>query len=154
MLPINAGIQNLGTAASLGGRQGWWTMIGAGVPVANRTANAQFNSTSTLQVMTEITDAIQIAGYYKTVQISNTANISNALRLDSTISSVLMIANAPQMLTLDWNIEGNANFAIYEMGMAIRWADTGHSNANVFTGTSLLSSPSAWTYNDIGWLVP
>ena len=156
MLPVNAGIQDLGTGASLGGRQGWWTMIGAVVPVANRTANAQFNSTSTLQVMTEIDGPIQIAGYYKTVQLSNTANISNALRLDSTISTVLALGTAPQMLTLDWNIEGNANFAIYEMGMAIRWVDaTGaNSNANVFTGTSLLSTPSGWTYNDIGWLVP
>lgn len=156
MLPVNAGIQDLGTAASLGGRQGWWTMIGAQVPVANRTANAQFNSTSTIQVMTEIDGPIQIAGYYKTVQLSNTANISNALRLDSTISSVLALGDAPQMLTLDWSIQGNANFAIYEMGMAIRWVDTtgAHSNANVFTGTSLLSSPNGWTYNDIGWLVP
>jgi len=154
MTPTNAGIQDLGTAASLGGRQGWWTMIGSQVPVGDRIANAQFNCTSTLQVMTEITDAIQFAGYYKTVQISNTANISNALRLDSTISSFIMVANAPQMLTLDWNIEGNANFAIYEMGMAIRWPDAGHSNANVFTGTSLLTKPSGWLYNDIGWLVP
>ena len=153
MLPTNAGIQDLGTAASLGGRQGWWTMIGAIVPVANRTANAQFNSSSTLQIMTEATDAIQISGYYKTVQISNTANISNALRLDSTTSSVIAVANFPQMLSLDWNIEGNANFAIYEMGVAIRWYPSG-SNANVFTGTSLLSSPDGWTYNDIGWLVP
>ena len=153
MLPTNAGIQDLSTAASLGGRQGWWTMIGAIVPVANRTANAQFNSSSTLQIMTEATDTIQISGYYKTVQISNTANISNALRLDSTTSSVIAVANFPQMLSLDWNIEGNANFAIYEMGVAIRWYPSG-SNANVFTGTSLLSSPDGWTYNDIGWLVP
>jgi hypothetical protein len=57
------------------------------------------------------------------------------------------------MLTLDWNIQGNANFAIYEMGVAVRWAPSG-SNANVFTGTSLITQPSAWTYNDIGWLVP
>jgi hypothetical protein len=153
MLPTNAGIQDLGTAASLGGRQGWWTMIGVGVPTANRTANAQFNSSSTLQIMTEATDTIQISGYYKTVEISNTANISNALRLDSTTSSVTAVADFPQMLTLDWNIQGNANFAIYEMGVAIRWYPSG-SNANVFTGTSLLSSPDGWDYANVGWLVP
>ena len=156
MNPLNAGIQDLGTAASLGGRQGWWTMIGSIVPTANRTANAQFNSTSTIQVMTEIDGPIQIAGYYKTVQLSNTANISNALRLDSTISTVLALGAAPQMLTLDWNMKGNANFAIYEMGVAIRWIDTtgANSNANVFSGTCLLSSPNGWVWDGLGWLVP
>lgn len=153
MNPDGAGVQDISTILSLGGRDGWWTLIGAAVDTGNRTANTQFNNFSSVQVISDVDCSIQIAGWYKSQEIANSANISNALKLDSTLDSYQLFAGVPKMLNLTWDIQANANFAIYDMGMAAR-VDTTSSNVVVLFGTSLTSKPNGWKYDGLYWLRP
>ena len=148
--PDNAGIQDLGTAVSLGGRAGWWTVIGAGIDSGNRVANAQFNNYSSIQVYPTANMTVQVAGWYKQQQISNTANISNAYKPDTTITCVELVANRPQILELDWDVEGNSTYAIYDMGMCVRAIGSG--NLIVLMGKSLTTKPNSWDYANIYWI--
>jgi hypothetical protein len=153
-IPDNAGIQDISTAVPLGGRQGWWTIVGTGVNAAYRTANTQINNSSSIQVIADGDVVLQAAGWYKIQQIANAANISHALRLDSTINSTLCYANIPFVINLNWNIDANATFAIYEVGMAIRALAATTGNVVVLTGTSLTTTPNGWDYNNIYWITP
>jgi len=150
--PDGAGIQNIATVVNMGGRAGWWTIIGAGIPAGEYLANAQFNNFSTTQVISDADIEIQIAGWYKQIEVANTANISDAIKPDTTISTYTLVANKPQMLTLDWNMKGNATFSIYDMGMCARVIGTG--NVVVLTGTSLTTKPNGWTWGDLYWIRP
>jgi hypothetical protein len=156
MTPTNAGIQDIYTVDPLGGRQGWWQIIGTGMNSAYYTSNIQLNNTSTVQIIANSDCFVQLAGFYKTVEIANNANISNSLKLDSSISTLTLLGSIPQMATLDWNISGNANFAIYEMGMAVRVIDgtAGNAYCTVFSGTSLTTQPNSWKYANVGWITP
>lgn len=151
--PDNAGIQDISSPASMGGRAGWWTVIGAGVPTP--TANTQIRNTSQIQIMCDQDLIVQTAGWYKTVQIANTLNISNAIKPDTTISTELVYANTPKTLTVDFNVEGNATHGIDDVGMCVRVL-TGGANGNiiVMTGTSLTTTPASWQYGDVYWIVP
>lgn len=152
--PDNAGLQDLGTPVALGGRQGWWTIIGTQIPVGSRAANAQFHSYN--QVQMQVRDAntwIQTAGWYKIQQIANTSNISNAIRMDSTINTFSATVDRPTMLNCEFDVEGNATFQIYEVGMAVRVGTSG-SNGIVIQGTSLTTSPNSWDFNNLYWIRP
>jgi hypothetical protein len=153
-IPDNAGIQDMYiSSTSLGGRQGWWQVIGAGVTGTYRTANTQINNSSAIQVMATGGDMqIQVAGWYKIQEIANTANVSHSLRLDSTISTTYCTANIPAVLNLDWNIDANATFAIYDIGMAVRALNVTTGNLVVFTGTSLTTTPTGWKYPSVYWI--
>jgi hypothetical protein len=152
--PDEAGIQDISTVDLMGGRQGWWTIIGAST-TGYRTANTQFNNTSSIQVVPDVDCFIQTAGWYKIQQISNTSNISNALRLDSTLSTNLVYANCPLTVHTTWDVEANATFAIYDMGVAMRIVDTGTAgNATVLFAKSLTSTPNGWDYNNIYFIRP
>jgi len=151
MNPDGAGIQDISSPDNMGGRAGWWTLIGAGIGTGNTIANLQFNNTSTVQVIADANCTFQVAGWYKSQEIANSANISNALKLDSTISTYELIADRPQDITLSWDINANATYAIYDMGMAGR-AVTNGSNVIVLFGTSLTAKPSGWRYGAIYFL--
>jgi hypothetical protein len=157
--PDNAGIQDIATVVNMGGRQGWWTLIGSAISVGYRTANTQFHNKSTVQIMpTDVVGAdciFQIAGWYKIQEIANSANISDALRLDSTITNYRTEALQPITLTYDWDIKANATFAIYDMGIAARYIGDFGAPANVIvlTGTSVTSTPNGWTYDGLYWIV-
>lgn len=151
--PDNAGIQDISSPASMGGRAGWWTVIGAGVPTP--TANTQIRNTSQIQIMCDEDLIVQTAGWYKTIEIANTLNISNAIKPDTTISTELVYANTPKTLTVDFNVEGNLTHGIDDVGMCLRVV-TGGANGNiiVMTGTSLTTTPVSWQYGDVYWIVP
>lgn len=153
--PDNAGLQNIGTVVNLGGRQGWWTVIGTGIPVGDRAANAQFHSYN--QVQMQIRDAntwVQTSGWYKIQEIANTSNISNAIRMDSTIDTLSNLpADRPVTLECQFDVEGNATFQIYEVGMAVRVGTSG-SNGIVIQGTSLTTKPNSWDFNNLYWIRP
>jgi hypothetical protein len=156
--PDNAGIQDIATVVNMGGRQGWWTLIGSAISVGYRTANTQFHNKSTVQFMPDsggANCALQIAGWYKIQEIANSANISDALRLDSTITNYRTEALQPITLTYDWDIKANATFAIYDMGIAARYIGDFGAPANVIvlTGTSVTSTPNGWTYDGLYWIV-
>ena len=136
----------------MGGRAGWWTIIGAAVTSGYRTANTQIHNTSQVQVISDANLEIQIAGWYKTQEIANAANISNAIKPDTTIAVYSLGANKPQMLNLDFSIDANATFAIYDMGMCARVIGTG--NVIILTGTSVTSTPNNWDYNSVYWIRP
>ncbi len=152
MNPTNAGLQDLSTPASLGGRAGWWTVIGAGVTSGFRTANTQINNSSQIQVISDSDLEIQIAGWYKTQEIANGANISNSLKPDTTITVHNLEANKPKILNLQFTVDANATFAIYDVGMCARVIGTG--NVILISGESLTSTPSSWDYNSVYWITP
>jgi hypothetical protein len=152
MNPANAGIQDISSPVNMGGRAGWWTTIGAGVTSGFRTANTQIRNQSQIQVTSDADLAIQVAGWYKIQEIANVANISNAIKPDTTIGTYSLANTLPITLNLDFTVEGNATFAIYDVGMCVRVDGTG--NAFVLTGTSLTSTPSGWDYNNVGWITP
>jgi hypothetical protein len=105
--------------------------------------------------MCDETLVVQTAGWYQIQEIANTSNISNAIKMDTTISTTLIEADTPQMLNLDFSVEGNANFVIYDVGMCMRVV-TGGTDGNiiVMTGTSVTSKPNSWDFNNLYWLVP
>ena len=150
--PDNAGLQDISSGASLGGRAGWWTIAGAAVTSGYRTANTQIHNTSQVQVISDANVEIQIAGWYKTQEIANSANISNAIKPDTTIAVYNLVADKPQILDLDFSIDANATFAIYDIGMCARVIGTG--NVVVLTGTSVTSTPNNWDYNNVYWIRP
>jgi hypothetical protein len=152
MNPTNAGIQDISSPVNMGGRAGWWTTIGAGVTSGYRTANTQIRNQSQIQVTSDANLVIQVAGWYKIQEIANVANISNAIKPDTTIGSYSLAPDLPITLNLDFSVDANATFAIYDVGMCVRVEGTG--NAFVLTGTSLTSTPSSWDYNNIGWITP
>jgi hypothetical protein len=152
MNPANAGIQDISSPANMGGRAGWWTTIGAGVTSGYRTANTQIRNQSQIQVTSDANLVIQVAGWYKIQEIGNVANISNAIKPDTTIGSYSLAPDLPITLNLDFSVDANATFAIYDAGMCVRVEGTG--NAFVLTGTSLTSTPSSWDYNNVGWITP
>jgi hypothetical protein len=151
--PGNAGIQDISSPVNMGGRAGWWTVIGAGVPTP--TANTQIRNTSQIQIMCDQDLIVQTAGWYKTIEIANTLNISNAIKPDTTISTELVYANTPKTLTVDFNVEGNLTYGIQDVGMCVRVV-TGSTDGNiiVMTGTSLTTTPVSWKYGDVFWIVP
>jgi hypothetical protein len=153
--PANAGLQDIASPVNMGGRAGWWTLIGAAVTSGYRTANTQIRSSSQVQIMCDETLVVQTAGWYQIQEIANTSNISNAIKMDTTISTTLIEADTPQMLNLDFSVEGNANFVIYDVGMCMRVV-TGGTDGNiiVMTGTSVTSKPNSWDFNNLYWLVP
>jgi hypothetical protein len=152
MNPTNAGIQDISSPVNMGGRAGWWTTIGAGVTSGYRTANTQIRNQSQIQVTSDANLVIQVAGWYKIQEIANVANISNAIKPDTTIGSYSLAPDLPITLNLDFSVDANATFAIYDAGMCVRVEGTG--NAYVLTGTSLTSTPSGWDYNNVGWITP
>jgi hypothetical protein len=152
MSPTNAGLQDLSSPVSLGGRAGWWTVIGAAVTSGFRTANTQIHNSSQIQVISDADLEIQIAGWYQTQQIANTANISNSLKPDTTITVHTLEANKPQILNLDFTVDANANFAIYDVGMCARVIGSG--NVILISGESLTSTPNSWDYASVYWIVP
>ena len=152
MNPTNAGIQDISSPVNMGGRAGWWTTIGAGVTSGYRTANTQIRNQSQIQVTSDANLVIQVAGWYKIQEIGNVANISNAIKPDTTIGSYSLAPDLPITLNLDFSVDANATFAIYDAGMCVRVEGTG--NAFVLTGTSLTSTPSSWDYNNVGWITP
>lgn len=155
MTPTNAGIQDIYTVDPLGGRQGWWQIIGTGMNTTYYTSNIQLHNTSTIQIIGNGSGTLELAGFYKTIEIANTANISHSLKLDSTATVLPFYDAIPQVVTLDWNINGNANFAIYEMGMAVRVTDYANTAIlTVFSGTSLTTKPNSWKYANVGWITP
>ena len=155
MLPTNAGIQDIYTVDPLGGRQGWWQIIGTGMNTTYYTSNIQLHNTSTIQIIGNGSGTLELAGFYKTIEIANTANISHSLKLDSTVTVLPFYDAIPQVVSLDWNINGNANFAIYEMGMAVRVTDYANTAIlTVFSGTSLTTKPNSWKYANVGWITP
>jgi len=151
--PDNAGIQDISSPVNMGGRAGWWTVIGSGVPAP--TANTQIRNISQIQIMCDEDLVVQTAGWYKTIQIANTLNISNAIKPDTTISTELVNADTPKILNLDFTVEGNATHAIDDIGMCLRVV-TGGANGNiiVMTGTSLTTTPISWQYGDVYWITP
>lgn len=152
--PDNAGLQDISTVASLGGRQGWWTVIGTGIPVGDLAANAQFHSYNQIQMQIRDADTwVQTAGWYQIQEIANTSNISNAIRMDSTIDTFSQANNRPSMLTCEFDVEGNATFQIYSVGMAVRVGTSG-SNGIVIQGTSLTTKPNSWDFNNLYWIRP
>ena len=150
--PDNAGLQDISSPVSLGGRAGWWTVIGAAVTSGYRTANTQIHNSSQIQVISDANLEIQIAGWYQTQQIANTANISNAIKPDTTIGVYELVANRPQILNLDFSVDANATFAIYDVGMCARVIGSG--NVVIITGTSVTSTPNNWDYNSVYWIRP
>jgi hypothetical protein len=156
MNPDNAGIQDISSPAALGGRAGWWTVIGSGVTSGYRTANTQIRNQSQIQITSDADLEIQIAGWYKIQEIANTANISNAIKPDTTISSYPIFTEVPLILNLDFSVDANATFAIYDVGMCMRVLGDGVTAANAFvlTGTSLTTTPSGWDYNNVYWIRP
>lgn len=150
--PDNAGIQDISSPVSLGGRAGWWTVMGAAVTSGFRTANTQIHNTSQIQVVSDANLEIQIAGWYQTQEIANGSNISNAIKPDTTISVYNLETNKPQMLNLDFSVDANATFAIYDIGMCARVVGTG--NVVIITGTSVTSTPSSWDYANVYWIRP
>ena len=153
--PANAGIQDISSPVNMGGRAGWWTVIGAPVTSGFRTANTQIRNTSQIQIMCDEDLVVQTAGWYKIQQIANAANISNAIKPDTTISTQVVNANTPSVFNLDFSVDANATFAIYDIGMCLR-VTTGGANGNiiVMTGTSLTATPNSWEYASVGWIVP
>jgi hypothetical protein len=111
------------------------------------------NNSSTIQVIADADSLIQMAGYYKVIEISTGGNVSNSIRMESTITTTYLTANAPQLLTLNFNVQANATYAIYEVGATVRLVTAG-SNAVVFTGTSLTTTPTGWKYGNVGWITP
>jgi hypothetical protein len=152
MNPANAGIQDISSPVNMGGRAGWWTTIGAPVTSGFRTANTQIRNQSQIQVTSDADLAIEVAGWYKIQEIANVANISNAIKPDTTIGTYSLANTVPITLNLDFTVDANATFAIYDVGMCVRVIGTG--NAFVLTGTSLTSTPSGWDYNNVGWITP
>jgi hypothetical protein len=152
MNPANAGIQDISSPVNMGGRAGWWTTIGAPVTSGFRTANTQIRNQSQIQVTSDADLAIEVAGWYKIQEIANVANISNAIKPDTTIGTYSLANTIPITLNLDFTVDANATFAIYDAGMCVRVVGTG--NAYVLTGTSLTSTPSGWDYNNVGWITP
>jgi hypothetical protein len=153
--PDGAGLQDIASPVNMGGRAGWWTVIGAEVTSGYRTANTQIRNSSQVQIMCDETLVVQTAGWYQIQEIANTSNISNSIKMDTTISTTVIEANTPQMLNLDFSVESNANFAIYDVGMCMR-VSTGGTDGNiiVMTGTSVTSKPNSWDFNNLYWLVP
>jgi hypothetical protein len=154
MNPTNAGIQDISTAASLGGRAGWWAVIGAGVTSGFRTANTQIRNQSQIQVTSDADLVIQVAGWYKIQEIANGANISNSIKPDTTIGTYSLAPDIPITLNLDFSVDANATFAIYDVGMCVRVLGPPAGNAFILTGTSLTSTPNSWDYNNVGWITP
>ena len=150
MNPDGAGIQDINSPVNMGGRAGWWAVIGAGVTSGFRTANTQIRNTSQLQLITDANLTIQVASFYKIQEIANGANISNSIKPDTSITNYTFTANIPQMITTDFSVDANATFAIYDVGTCVRVIGTG--NAVVLTGQSLTSTPNSWDYNNVGWI--
>jgi hypothetical protein len=121
-----------------------------------RTANTQIRNQSQIQITSDADLEIQIAGWYKIQEIANTANISNAIKPDTTISSYPIFTEVPLILNLDFSVDANATFAIYDVGMCMRVLGDGVTAANAFvlTGTSLTTTPSGWDYNNVYWIRP
>jgi hypothetical protein len=64
-------------------------------------------------------------------------------------------ANCPLTVHTTWDVEANATFAIYDMGVAMRIVDTGTAgNATVLFAKSLTSTPNGWDYNNIYFIRP
>ena len=154
MNPDDAGIQDISSPAALGGRAGWWTVIGSGVTSSYRTANTQIRNQSQVQVVSDTQLEVQVAGWYKIQQISNVANISNAIKLDTTITTSVVYDTTPQIFNLDFSVDANATFAIYDVGMCMRVLSLGTGNVFVLTGQSLTTTPSGWDYDNVYWIRP
>jgi hypothetical protein len=152
MNPTGAGIQDISSPASLGGRAGWWTVIGAAVTSGFRTANTQIHNSSQLQLITDANLTVQVASFYKTQEIANGMNISNSIKPDTSITVYEFTANIPQIVTTDFTVDANATFAIYDVGTCVRVIGTG--NVVVLSGKSLTSTPNSWDYPNVGWITP